>query len=154
MQIPTKDVAIIIPLYNEESVIQNILTELKEQYPNYVIIVVDDCSSDNSFSMASVEEVYILKHIINLGQGAALQTGLEFAMSLKCKYAVTFDSDGQHDPNDILPFVRALENNDADIVLGSRFLGKTENMPTRKKYLLKASRIFTWITTGLLLTCY
>lgn len=152
MSLENAKVAIVIPLYNEEKVIQGVLEELQTMYPSYHIIVVDDCSSDKSYEKASLKGIYMLKHIINLGQGAALQTGLEYALTIGCDYAITFDSDGQHNPYDIAPFVEALENNEADIVLGSRFLGKTENMPTRKKYLLQASRIFTWLTTGLWLT--
>lgn len=146
------NVAIVIPLYNEEPVIKKVLLELIDYYPDYNIIVVDDNSTDNSIKEACIKGVYILRHIVNLGQGAALQTGIEFAKKIGTKYVVTFDADGQHDPKDIALFIKILQNDEADIVLGSRFLGKTENMPLRKKYLLKASRIFTWLTTGLWLT--
>jgi len=145
-------VAIVIPLYNEEMVVGKVLQELREKYSEYKIIVVDDCSVDKSYEAACLSGVYILKHIVNLGQGAALQTGIEFAKKLDCKYIVMFDSDGQHDPDDIAPFVKALDEDRADIVLGSRFLGKTENMPLKKKYLLKLSIIFTWMTTGIWLS--
>ena len=145
-------VAIIIPLYNEESVVENVLWELCQKYPKCNLIVVDDCSTDESYKEACVEGVYLLKHMVNLGQGAALQTGIEYARELGCKYVVTFDSDGQHNPYDIEPFIKSLKENEADIILGSRFLGSTENMPTSKRYLLKASRFFTWITTGVWLT--
>ena len=146
------DVAIVIPLYNEEGVIRNVLLELQEQYPEYAIIVVDDCSSDSSYEAACIKDIFLLKHAINLGQGAALQTGIEYALKIGCKYAITFDSDGQHNPLDIKPFIEKLHEGQVDIILGSRFLGETVNMPTRKKYLLKASRVFTWLTTGLVLT--
>jgi glycosyltransferase involved in cell wall biosynthesis len=152
MIIKPNDTAIVIPLYNEELVISGVLSELKEKYPSYAIVIVDDCSNDESYTRACLKDIYLLKHIINLGQGAALQTGIEFAKELGCKYIVTFDSDGQHDPLDIPSFIKPLKEGQADIVLGSRFLGSTENMPTRKKYLLKASRFFTWVTTGILLT--
>jgi polyprenyl-phospho-N-acetylgalactosaminyl synthase len=145
-------VAVVIPLYNEATVIENVLQELREKYPEYQIIVVDDCSSDNSYSKVHLSGVYLLKHAVNLGQGAALQTGIEFARDLGCKYVVMFDSDGQHDPDDVGAFIQALREDKADIVLGSRFLGKTENMPARKRYLLKLSRVFTWMTTGIWLT--
>ena len=145
-------IAIVIPLYNEEVVIKDILLELKQKYPSYNIIVVDDSSTDNSYKKACIKDIYLLKHSVNLGQGAALQTGIEYAKELGCSYVVTFDSDGQHNPDDIEPFVQRLDKGDVDIVLGSRFLGTTENMPTRKKYLLKLSRFFTWVTTGIWLT--
>jgi len=146
------DVGIVIPLYNEEKVIEGVLQELRQKYPQYTLIVVDDSSSDESLKKACIKDVYILHHSVNLGQGAALQTGIEYAKELGCKYAVTFDADGQHDPDDIALFVQILQNDEADIVLGSRFLGEAENMPLRKRYLLQASRVFTWVTTGLWFT--
>ena len=152
MKSNSSDVGIVIPLYNEEKVIEGVLQELHQKYPQHTLIVVDDSSSDESLKKACLKDVYILHHSVNLGQGAALQTGIEYAKELGCKYVVTFDSDGQHDPDDIALFVQTLQNDEADIVLGSRFLGKTENMPLRKKYLLQASRIFTWVTTGMWLT--
>ena len=146
------EVAIVIPLYNEEQVIAKVLVELKNSYPEFIIVVVDDCSSDNSYNNACVENIYLLKHIANLGQGAALQTGIEFAEEIGCKYVVTFDSDGQHNPNDIEFFIKELRKEKYDIILGSRFLGEAENMPISKRYLLKLSRLFTWMTTGIWLT--
>ncbi len=148
----SSDVGIVIPLYNEERVIEGVLQELHQKYPQYTLIVVDDSSTDKSLKKACIKDVYMLHHSVNLGQGAALQTGIEYAKELGCKYAVTFDADGQHDPDDIALFVQTLQSDKADIVLGSRFLGKTENMPLRKRYLLQASRVFTWMTTGLWLT--
>jgi len=145
------DVAIIIPMYNEEHAIRNVVLELKEKY-DYEIIVIDDASSDNSYNEACIEGVYILQHIVNLGQGAAIQTGIEFARTLGIKYIVTFDSDGQHNADDIEPFIKVLREKKADIVLGSRFLGKAENISTFKKYFLKASRVFTFFSTGIWLT--
>jgi len=145
-------VSIVIPMYNEELVVKNVLLELVEMYPDYLIIVVDDNSTDASFTQACVKGVYILRHIINLGQGAALQTGIEFARKMGTEYVVTFDADGQHDSKDIAPFVAELEKNEVDIVLGSRFLGHIKNMPKKKKFLLKISRYFTWVVTGILLT--
>ncbi len=146
------ETAIVVPLYNEEKVVNHVLLELKNMYPKYAIIVVDDSSEDNSYEQACIGDIYILKHMVNLGQGAALQTGIEYAKELGCKYIVTFDSDGQHDPKDIKPFINELKKGDYDIILGSRFLGKTKNMPRSKRYLLKVSRFFTWATSGILLS--
>ncbi len=146
------ETAVVIPLYNEEKVIGEVLEELIKMYPSYAIIVVDDDSKDTSMQKACIKGVHLLHHLINLGQGAALQTGIEYARELGCKYAVTFDSDGQHNPKDIKPFIEELKKGEYDIILGSRFLGSTENMPTSKKYLLKLSRFFTWASSGILLT--
>ncbi len=146
------ETSIVIPLYNESEVISDVLQELKDKYPDFAIVVVDDSSTDNSYTKACIENIHLLRHTINLGQGAALQTGIEYAMKLGCRYVVTFDSDGQHNPDDIKPFIDELKKGEYDIILGSRFLGTTENMPIAKKYLLKLSRIFTFLSTGLLLT--
>ena len=145
------DTAIIVPAYNEGKVIRDVLLELKSKVP-YDIIVVDDASYDDTYEKACVSGVYLIRHIVNLGQGAAIQTGIEFAKKLGKKYVVTFDADGQHSPEDIEKFVEALREKKADIVLGSRFLGKTENMPAIKKAILQLSRIFTYLTTNIWLT--
>ena len=146
------DVAIVIPLYNEERVIKETLTNLRQKRPNDVIIVVDDGSSDNSYHEACVEGVYLLRHIVNLGQGAALQTGIDYAKKRGCKYVVTFDSDGQHCADDIERFVQALRDDEADIVLCSRFLGRAENIPTLKKYFLRVAAVVERFLTGINLT--
>ncbi len=146
------EVAIVIPVYNEDKVVAKVISELIERYPSYTIIVVDDASKDESCKRSCIQGVFLLKHSINLGQGAALQTGIDFAKERGCGYIVTFDSDGQHNPEDIKPFIDRIKKGDVDIVLGSRFLGKSENMPTIKRYFLKLSRFFTWVTTGIWLT--
>ncbi|WP_201333549.1 glycosyltransferase family 2 protein [Nitratiruptor sp. YY09-18] len=147
-----RDVAIVIPLYNEEKVIKETLQNLKAKRPNDVIIVVDDGSSDNSYQEACIPGVYLLRHIVNLGQGAALQTGIDYAKKLGCKYVVTFDSDGQHCADDIEKFIEVLRKNEADIVLCSRFLGKAENIPRHKKYFLKVAAQVERFLTGINLT--
>ncbi|NPA03340.1 MAG: glycosyltransferase family 2 protein [Epsilonproteobacteria bacterium] len=146
------DIAIVIPLYNEEKVIRQTLLDLQKERPNDVIIVVDDGSTDNSFEQACVKGVRLLRHIVNLGQGAALQTGIECAKRLGCKYVVTFDADGQHCPKDIEKFVEVLKKDEADIVLCSRFLGKAENIPTFRKYFLKTASLVEKLLTGISLT--
>ena len=148
----TERVAIVVPLYNEEQVVADVVSELRQKFPDYETVVVDDCSNDGSMERACIEGVHLLHHIVNLGQGAALQTGIEYARNIGCSYVVTFDADGQHDPDDIPAFIETLQKGEADIVLGSRFLGTAENMPLGKRYLLKASRLFTWITTGVWLS--
>lgn len=146
------EVAIVVPLYNEGSAIKSVLNELREKRPNDAIIAVDDGSTDDSYQNGCQKDIYLLRHLINLGQGAALQTGIKFAKQLGCKYVVMFDSDGQHDPNDIEPFITKLKSSEFDIVLGSRFLGVAQNIPMKKVILLKLSKIFTLFTTGLWLS--
>ncbi len=146
------DIAIVIPLYNEEKVIRQTLLELKKVRPNDAIIVVDDGSKDRSYQQACIQGVHLLRHIVNLGQGAALQTGIDYARKLGCKYVVTFDSDGQHCAEDIEKFIEVLRKDEADIVLCSRFLGRAENIPTFKKYFLKVAALVERLMTGITLT--
>ena len=145
------DTAIIIPMYNEELTIKEVVLELQAKYPDFEIIIVDDGSTDNSYNQAKIKGVWLIKHIVNLGQGAAIQTAIEFAMRKNIKYIITFDGDGQHNADDIKEFIQTLKSG-YDIVLGSRFLGKAANIGVLKKYFLKLSRVFTFFSTGIWLT--
>lgn len=148
------DVAIIIPVYNEEEVVRDVIFELRNKRKNDIIIAINDGSSDNSNSvLTQIENIYVLNHELNLGQGAAIQTGISFARQLGVKYVVTFDSDGQHDSKDIEPFLSELILNKRDIVIGSRFLvGSSTNISLFKKYFLKLSTFFTFFTSGIKLS--
>lgn len=124
----------VIPAYNEEKNIAKVINEVKPFVDD--IIVVDDCSSDNTFQKTLAEEVNVVKHIINRGQGAALQTGNEFALQNGADILVHFDADGQFLAKDIKKAVEILSRGEADVVLGSRFLGIESNMPWTKKIII------------------
>jgi glycosyltransferase involved in cell wall biosynthesis len=94
----------------------------------------------------------VISHSINLGQGAALQTGIEYARAIGADVIVTFDADGQHQPSDIPALLAALEREGADIALGSRFLGRAEGIHWLRKCLLKLTARATRLTLGLRLT--
>lgn len=127
---------IVIAAYNEEERIKKVLSNLKKQkYKN--IVVVDDGSSDKTYEIAKKERVYVLKHITNRGQGAALKTGIDFALLNKADIIVTFDADGQFLVKEIKKVISPILKNKADISLGSRFLGKAVNMPFLKQVVLK-----------------
>ena len=146
-------VAVIIPAYNESQVIGDVLAVLSEL--PYEIIVVDDGSADATVSEIEKYPVWLLEHATNLGQGAALQTGFEFALSLPTiDYFITFDSDGQHSAGDIETLVKILDSDDVDVVLGSRFCegGIAENIKGLRKFVLKLAINFTNWQTGLKLT--
>lgn len=149
-----KSIAIVIPIYNEGAVVKDVIENLKIKRPNDIIIAVNDGSFDDSLDvLLSTKGIYVLSHDINLGQGAALQTGIAMARKLVCEYVVTFDSDGQHSADDIQPFFEEIESKNLDIVMGSRFLeGSTSNVSTFKKYFLKLSTIFTYIVSGIKLS--
>jgi len=132
-----KYVFIVIPAFNEEKNIGNVLTDLLSAgYSN--IIVIDDCSEDNTNQVVSNFPVYLLKHAVNRGQGAALKTGIDYALQNDAEIIVTFDSDGQHCIEDLSVMLEPVHNKEVDMTIGSRFLKKT-NVPFFRKILLKGS---------------
>jgi polyprenyl-phospho-N-acetylgalactosaminyl synthase len=137
---------VVIAAYNEASVIGRVINEVKRR--GYAVVVVDDGSSDRTAEASAAADV-LVRHPINLGQGAALQTGIDFALESKTDVIVTFDADGQHRAADIEKLVRAISVADVDFALGSRFLGSTDGMPMSRRVLLKAATLFTRLTTGL-----
>lgn len=139
-------VFVVIAAYNEEPVIARTIAGIMPSTTN--IVVVDDCSSDRTADIAAAAGAQVLRHPINLGQGAALQTGIEYANIRGADYVVTFDADGQHCAADILPMVHALKDQQADIALGSRFLGGTRNLPYTRRMMLQLAIRFTQWTGG------
>ncbi|NMA42718.1 MAG: glycosyltransferase family 2 protein [Oligosphaeraceae bacterium] len=143
---------IIIPCYNEvESVLRQTVQELLDL--RYEPIMVDDGSQIPLREMLSDMPLHILRHPINLGQGAALQTGMEYAKRLGAEHVLHFDADGQHRAEDIERFITTLDEG-YDVVLGSRFLRHEDSgsLPTRKRLLLQAARLVNLIFTGVWLT--
>ena len=145
-----KETFVIIPAYNEEQAIRE--TVLRVLTLGTQVVMVDDCSTDSTTLMVEDLPITILHHSINLGQGAAIQTGIDYAMNANACYLVTFDADGQHDEQDIPFMIHTLKNENLDMVLGSRFLGWAKNMTRKRALLLKVARIFTWVTSGLYLS--
>ena len=147
-----KNVAIIIPVFNEGPVIAQVIKDTMVEFPN--VVCVNDGSTDNSSEQIESTDAILIEHPLNLGQGASLQTGIEYAFSREdIDYFVTFDADGQHRIEDVNNMIQFLRNNpEFDIVLGSRFLGKAENISKVKKIVLKAAIFFSNVTSGLKLT--
>lgn len=135
-----KDVWVVIPAYNESKKISDVIQKTKKYCSN--IIVVDDGSKDKTFEIAKKTNVIVLKHIINLGKGAAVKTGCDFALKKGAKKLVLIDSDGQHDPSEIHKFLKALEK--VDIVFGYRKFNK--KMP----FILKFGNNYINFVTKLL----
>jgi glycosyltransferase involved in cell wall biosynthesis len=148
-----KRVCVVIPAYNEAAVIARVLDDFKQT--DYSVVVVDDCSSDNTIEIVSTYPVTLLQHMINLGQGAALQTGFSYVCkNLEVDIVVSFDADGQHDIKDIPTLIAPLLEDEFDVTLGSRFIHQKNvvGIPIGKLIALKLGLLFTGITTGLKLT--
>ncbi len=119
----TKDTLVIIPAYNEQETIEKVVCGLQASLPGADIVLIDDGSRDQTAARAAACGVIVLEHIFNLGYGAALQTGFKYALKGGYSYAVQLDADGQHEPRDVVSLLGALKRDEADMVIGSRFLG-------------------------------
>ena len=146
-----KSTFIVIPAFNEASVVRETAEGLLRLGPVHVVVV-DDCSTDGTASGLEGLPVSVLRHATNLGQGAALQTGIEYGLRRGARYLVTFDADGQHDPADVGRLLDTLVDQKLDIVLGSRFMGAAIGLGQARKVLLKAAVWYTRLTTGLAVT--
>jgi glycosyltransferase involved in cell wall biosynthesis len=142
---------IVVPAYNEGAVLAETLAGLRGCGGR--LIVVDDGSSDGTFAVAEAAGAVVARHTINLGQGAALQTGIDFALARGADYVCTFDADGQHEPGTVGQMLSVLETDpDVDVVLASRFLGSRLEMSFLRRMLLRAAIVVTNRQTGLSLT--
>jgi len=145
------DTWVVIPLYNEELVIGDVIAEVRTAFTQ--VVCVDDGSSDRSAEEAAKAGARVVRHPLNLGQGAALQTGFEYALGDPAmKYVVTFDADGQHQIADALGMVERLRAGEADVVFGSRFLDERSKPSLAKKMVLRAAVGYTNMTTRTRLT--
>jgi polyprenyl-phospho-N-acetylgalactosaminyl synthase len=146
-----RDVCVIVPVYNEVTVVGSVIEGLNQYFQN--IVCIDDGSRDGTEQVIKPSGAVLLRHRRNKGQGAALRTGLHWALAQKrFRYFVTFDADGQHNPVDAARLVEHARQQKVDVVLGSRFLGEAINMPVMKRIVLK---IAIWVsnrTTGVQLT--
>ena len=117
-------VAIVVPAFNESSVIYNVLKSIPKKIKGTSlvdVVVINDGSSDNTQSEVRRAGIPIINHVINRGLGAAIKTGIAYASVNKADIMVTFDGDGQHDPSDIEKIIRPVFQKKADLVIGSRF---------------------------------
>lgn len=140
---------VIIAAYNEAAMIGTVVSRLRAGGWKQVVVV-DDGSRDATAATAAAAGATVLRHVINLGQGAALQTGIDFALRRKAERLVTFDADGQHRVEDLDALVGALD--DADIALGSRILGKSEGASRTHQLFLKTAAGVSNVMSGVKLT--
>lgn len=141
-----------VPAYNEGAVIRTTLQPVIEA--GYSVVVVDDGSSDNTWEQLGGLGVHRLRHPLNLGQGAALQTGVSYALKQGAEYIVHYDADGQHSPDDIEGLLAPVKAGEADLALGSRFLRQADwqAVPLGRRILLRGGVIVNGLLTGLWLS--
>lgn len=144
------DTWVVIPLYNEAQVIGDVVRELLPAFSN--VACIDDGSRDGGAEIARSAGAHIVTHPINLGQGAALQTGFEYALEQGAQFVVTFDADGQHRVVDAQAMLNRARDEDFAIVFGSRFLDDRTNPGILKKIVLKTAVAVTNWTTRTRLT--
>lgn len=147
------EVLIIIPAYNEESNIENVISELKSLQCTHDIVVINDGSRDSTGLAAKRAGADVITHPFNLGYGGALQTGFKYAVIKGYKYVVQFDGDGQHSAKDIEAIIGTLKNSNFNGVIGSRFLAnkKLYNNPL-KIFAIKLFRFIISAATGAKIT--
>ena len=142
---------VVIPAHEEQTMVARVVEDVRAILPN--VLVVDDGSADETASRAARAGATVLRHAINRGQGAALQTGIVAALARGAEIVVTFDADGQHDAGDLPYLVQPIVRGDADFVLGSRFLaGRQSDVPPLRRLVLAAGIAFTWLASGLRLS--
>lgn len=145
-----KEIIAVIAAYNEEKKVAGVVDEVSKYVD--LVIVVDDGSKDKTANVIKNKKAVILRHCINLGQGAALQTGFDYAKKMNPTVVITYDADGQFKAKEIKKIIKPILNKKVDVVLGSRFLGKTINMSSIRKYILKLGILFTLVFSEIKLT--
>ncbi len=146
-----KDTYVIVPVYNEAKVVGDVIKTVSAHFEN--VVCVNDGSRDTSAQVIADSGGILVNHPINLGAGAATQTGIDFALQdKKARFFVTIDADGQHAVEDAIAMLDRIKKDDLDIVLGSRFLGNVHNISPIKRVFLRAAAVFSGKTTGVELT--
>jgi len=141
------NIFIVIPTYNEENRISLVISELCDLGFKNIVAVNDASTDDTRIRIEEFETVTILDHLINLGPGGATQTGIEYSVNQHAEYIVTIDGDNQHDPKDITGLIQKIQDEDLDMVIGSRFLGYNE-IPKIRRIYNRIANVFNYMLTG------
>jgi glycosyltransferase involved in cell wall biosynthesis len=137
----------VIPGYNEAASVAQVVRQVCSRFLN--VVVVDDGSSDGTARVAADAGATVVRHLLNRGQGAALKTGIEYALLRGADAIVTFDADGQHRLEDVDAMLAPVLANQCDIVLGSRFLAGPSGVPFMRRLTLKLGVIFTLLVSNI-----
>lgn len=142
---------IVMAAYNEQGSVGKVISDLQAHHYQD-IIVVNDGSRDETEEEATGAGATVLSHVINRGQGAALQTGIDYALADGADIIVTFDADGQHHAKDIKRLITPVQQGKVDVTLGSRFLKNTTTAPFTRRAILKMGALTMKLFYGLRLT--
>ncbi|MBC03158.1 MAG: hypothetical protein CMJ34_07625 [Phycisphaerae bacterium] len=141
------DTWIVIPVYNEGPVIADVIGSITPYFRN--VVAVDDGSSDDSWEALQQTDAHPLRHLVNRGQGAAIQTGTDFALRSGARRIAHFDADGQHRLEDLWTMTRGVAAGECDIALGDRFAGDTSTIPASRRLLLRLAVLFHRLLSGI-----
>ncbi len=145
------DVAVVVPVYNEAQVVGSVVKGVLEHFS--FVVCIDDGSSDGSADQVALAGARLVQHAVNLGAGAAMQTGLDYVLAHpQIRYVITFDADGQHRVEDALAMLAELRTGEVDIVFGSRFLDRRTSMSPARRVVLRLATVFTNLTSRVPLT--
>ena len=137
---------IVIPAFNEETVIESVVTKLLKFFKN--VVVVNDGSTDRTKEILEKLNITLISHPFNMGPGSALRTGFNYVKSISNSHSiVTFDADGQHSVEDAVLFAKEINSCKEEIIFGSRFLKHKKNLPFIKIITLKIATIITNLAT-------
>jgi glycosyltransferase involved in cell wall biosynthesis len=158
MKNPIPKIAIIIPSYNEERVIQPVIQSIPQDVKangksySLTVIVVNDGSTDNTPAIAKREKrIVLINHLINSGAGAATRTGLEYAIRTAHDYAITMDADGQHQSQDVIKLINEVTKDQYDFIIGSRLIN-SKGMPWYRVFGNKLLSLITFFMFGVFVT--
>lgn len=145
--IQPQDICVVIPAYNEGSVIAEVVGRVRNEGFAH-ILVVNDGSSDDTAAQAERAGAVVISHLVNRGAGAGAQTGIQYARLNGIAHIVQIDADGQHFPEDIRKLAEVMDQEQADIVIGSRFMSRNKDIPMIRVLYNKLSNVFTnWFCT-------
>lgn len=142
-----RDTWVVVPVYNEAAVIGGVIGQLRRVFPN--VVCVDDGSGDGSWEIVRHCAPHALRHLVNRGQGAALQTGTEYALRLGARRIAHFDADGQHRIEDLARLASEVASGGCDIALGDRFGGDASQIPAGRRLLLRSAVLFHRAASGI-----